>query len=480
MLALSLVGVAVVSIAGMAASELTQRSATRDLRDAYSSLAQIGAIQKQLLTSHLAHSSERNRPGHTPFGVGTAFVDEQLQHSMDEARQHLDDQQESELFALLEFQVREDGALLEQMKNSSVGGAQDQAALDDAIQLDASLEGAMETSDRLIELHRQELVITGQRLASRTRAVSWLRTANAVLLLILAAIFLALARRFVNGIEGLRQAIDDVRTGDLQSRAPPARFSELQDVSNQFNRMTEQFERARNERAMFLSAVAHDLRTPLFALRSATQLLERSPSLEGCRRRSAVIQRQVDRLDRMVEDLLDASRVEAGNVELRRQKGDLREVVRECLQLFEDSSQKHDLTSDLPSAPVWADFDETRMAQVLVNLLSNAIKYSPDGGEVHVALERGRDRWLRLSVEDEGIGMTDEDRERVFVPFRRVSRDDRIPGVGLGLAVVRRLVEAHGGRVVVESQTGVGSTFTVMLPEARPSAALEEDASATT
>ena len=469
LLALSLVCLAVLSILGMAASEFAQRAATRDLTQAYASLSQVDTLQKQLLATHLAHSSERNRPSHVAFGVGSDFLTEQLQSSLGEARRLVDRPEEAELLSLLEAQILEDSALLMEMKDPAV-------PVDEA-QLDASMERVMETGDRLAELHRQALIDTAVRLRNWTRAVSWLRVAIAVLLLLLAAVFLGMARRFVNALEGLRRAIDQVKTGDLQTRAPPASVSEIQDISVQFNQMTDRLDRARRERAMFVSSVAHDLRTPLFALRSATQLQEKETTIEGVRRRSAVIQRQVDRMDRMMEDLLDASRVEAGNVELRRTRGDLREVVRDCIQLFEGSSEGHAITAALPSEPALAEFDSTRVMQVLVNLLSNAIKYSPEGGAVHVSLERTGEGSLCLSVRDHGVGMSREELSQLFLPFRRFSHDSRIPGVGLGLAVVRRLVEAHDGRIEVESERGVGSTFKVFLPESRRPQSTEQDAS---
>jgi signal transduction histidine kinase len=132
--------------------------------------------------------------------------------------------------------------------------------------------------------------------------------------------------------------------------------------------------------------------------------------------------------------------------------------------MFEGSSPDHRLELDLPQEPIHAAFDPLRIGQVLTNLVSNAIKYSPAGGPVRVSLERA-DGSAVLAVTDRGLGISPEDRAELFQPFRRgASVQDAIPGVGLGLAASRKLVQAHGGTIEVESEPGSGSTFRVILP----------------
>ena len=165
----------------------------------------------------------------------------------------------------------------------------------------------------------------------------------------------------------------------------------------------------------------------------------------------------------MIADFLDAAMIEAGNLELRVESCNLADVVRSAAELFEGSASRHELILALPPSPLQASLDPLRIEQVAGNLISNALKYSPQGGKVEVRLEQRADEVV-LAVTDHGLGMSPEDQARLFQPFRRgLSRED-IPGVGLGLFVVRRIVEAHRGRIEVESSPGAGSTFRIRLP----------------
>jgi signal transduction histidine kinase len=165
----------------------------------------------------------------------------------------------------------------------------------------------------------------------------------------------------------------------------------------------------------------------------------------------------------MISDFLDAALVESGQLELRMELRDLRDLVRSTADLFAETSSAHRLVLTLPNEACPAWIDPVRIEQVTSNLLSNAIKYSPSGGAVEVRLQCQESECL-LSVTDHGLGMSPETRARLFEPFRRgLSRED-IPGVGLGLFVVQRIVDAHQGRIEVESSPAAGSTFRVYLP----------------
>lgn len=176
------------------------------------------------------------------------------------------------------------------------------------------------------------------------------------------------------------------------------------------------------------------------------------------------IDRQITRMERMLGDFLEVARIEAGQLEIRSEVHDARTLVEEVVSLFEGASQEHQLTVRLPDVPLYLDCDPLRIEQVLINLVSNAIKYSPAGSPVEVALE-ANEAELELRVTDRGVGIAEHDRERIFEPFRRVGLSQQtIPGVGLGLFVVRKIVEAHHGRIELESARGRGSTFRVFLP----------------
>ncbi|MFN7131540.1 MAG: sensor histidine kinase, partial [Myxococcales bacterium] len=169
-------------------------------------------------------------------------------------------------------------------------------------------------------------------------------------------------------------------------------------------------------------------------------------------------------LERMVGDLLDATRIEAGKLELRPELRDLRTLAHDTVGWFEELSSRHELRVELPDEPAEVRIDPLRMEQVLHNLLSNAIKYSPMGGEVTLRLVPAEDV-VKVEVVDHGIGITPEQLEAVFEPFRRPGAlKNLVPGVGLGLSVCKRIVEAHGGTISVRSTAGEGTVFTVELP----------------
>jgi signal transduction histidine kinase len=184
----------------------------------------------------------------------------------------------------------------------------------------------------------------------------------------------------------------------------------------------------------------------------------------------------------MVQDLLDATNIEAGRLALELEVIDLCCVVRDVADLFSDTTIRHELSVDVTEEPLFVRCDPLRIEQTLTNLVSNAIKYSPRGGRVRISVRREGDA-VQVCVSDEGVGIGASDLEHIWEPFRRtgLSRES-VPGVGLGLWTAKRLVEAHQGTIKVESTLGSGSTFTVSLPlaaEPPRSRSAEEEAPAT-
>ncbi len=229
------------------------------------------------------------------------------------------------------------------------------------------------------------------------------------------------------------------------------------------NRKLQELDRVKSD---FLSNVSHELRTPLTAIGGAVDYLLRQQNGD----RAAfleIIKKNSDRLIRMVLDLLDFSRIEAGKMELQFSLIHLPFLIEEVTAFVgKMAEEKHIRISFSVSDSLWVTADEDRLKQVLINLLSNAIQYSPAGGKVDVyAREDARE--VRVSVQDRGMGIADEDQEKVFTKFYRVGRNcsGRQSGVGLGLAISRGILEAHGGNLRVESRLGEGSTFTFSLPK---------------
>jgi signal transduction histidine kinase len=263
--------------------------------------------------------------------------------------------------------------------------------------------------------------------------------------------------------EGINRFAAGDRAARVVLRGPP----EVQRTASSFNDMAGRLERQTRDLLTFLAGVAHDLRNPLASMRMGVQRLERGrPPLSEDKRQLTLemVGRQVTRLERMVGDFLDATRIEGGYLELKLEPYDLRAAAREAVDFYSTSSEGRPIVLSAPDRPVEVMCDRERVAQVLNNLVSNAIKYSPRGGDVVVSVEDGDEEAI-VSVKDSGIGIAPSERELIFEPFRRTgASQETAPGVGLGLSVARRIVEAHHGSIDFDSSPGAGSTFRVHLP----------------
>jgi signal transduction histidine kinase len=232
-------------------------------------------------------------------------------------------------------------------------------------------------------------------------------------------------------------------------------------------------------REEFLAIASHELKTPLTGIKGYVQLLNRLLKNARFEREEAVdliteLDGQVVRLQALVGDLLDASQIARGRLDLHPEDVDLSDLAARVLARFEvaaERTREHILVLDAP-APVVGCFDSLRIEQVLSNLISNAIKYSPDGGEVRVRVAQTDDE-AELSVIDQGIGIAEEEQGFLFQPFVRGQSTRSIKGTGLGLFIVSRIVEDHGGSISVQSAAGAGSTFVVRLPLTVPAGQAE-------
>jgi two-component system CheB/CheR fusion protein len=220
----------------------------------------------------------------------------------------------------------------------------------------------------------------------------------------------------------------------------------------------------------FLAVLSHELRNPLGTIRSALSILDRGelPGTADAERARLIIERQVSHLSRLVDDLLDVSRIKTGKIRIERRPVDVRDLTRRTVDDHLALLAAHDLTIDLrlPQEPAWVNGDPTRLAQVLGNLLQNASKFTPPGGRVLVGLERDSQA-VRLRVRDNGLGLDDEVRSRLFQPFAQADSTLHRTrgGLGIGLALVKALVELHHGRVEAASEgPGTGTEFEVTLP----------------
>lgn len=223
----------------------------------------------------------------------------------------------------------------------------------------------------------------------------------------------------------------------------------------------------------FIATLGHELRGPLSVLRTASQIFKMDGATSADRKHAAeIIGRQVQHVTRLINDLLDLERIDHGKLQLDLRSVDLREIVTNTLELRRPDAErrKQSLTMRLTQDPVIVDADAVRLAQVVSNLVDNAVKYTPEAGHIDVAVTAdGRE--AVIVVQDDGAGIPSERVDSIFEPFVQLSesRTAARGGMGLGLPLVRRLTELHGGTVdVTSSGLGHGSRFAVHLPLQQP------------
>ncbi len=343
-----------------------------------------------------------------------------------------------------------------------------EVARDAQAQFDLALRDLRELEVAKAETVDANLLET-RRMASLAEGVAATGGAGVVIGLLVAA--LVVHRLLSRPLVGLYHAIAQFRDGDTDARARVDGARELAEVSNVFNGMADSLAAQRRDELVFLAGVVHDLRNPLSGIKLGLRALRDDTTTAVRTRVIELLDRQVDRLSHIVGDVLDATKIEAGHLELRREQFDLCRSVREIVSLMAPTSEIHEIVVEVPELPVMLDADPVRVEQVLSNLLSNAMKYSPAGGRIDVRVVTSSTEVV-LDVTDRGIGIARAAIPELFAPFRRRA-PEIASGSGLGLSVVRRIVRAHGGTIEVESTLGRGSTFRVRLPLAGPPSKIE-------
>ncbi|MEP7273092.1 MAG: DUF4118 domain-containing protein [Acidobacteriota bacterium] len=239
------------------------------------------------------------------------------------------------------------------------------------------------------------------------------------------------------------------------------------------------WQRSEQLKTALLDAVTHDLRTPLTSIKaSATTLLTelrggngavRTLDPEVLREMLEVIDEESDRLTRLIESLVELARIEAGELQLRRRWGVVDDIIGAALKRAEPQSRKHQIEVEIERELPAVEVDARAVSEVIFTLIDNALKYSPAGSTVRVMARRENEEMLQIAVEDQGKGIARDVRERVFDKFFRVSQPGHTgshpSGMGMGLAIARGLVEAHGGKIAVEeTESGSGTRIALTLP----------------
>lgn len=281
-------------------------------------------------------------------------------------------------------------------------------------------------------------------------------------------VFAWLISRWVSApLQTTAEAARSVAAGDYDLRLAPSGPDEAHSLATSFNEMVSQVQGSQQAMRDFVANVSHELRTPLTSIHGYAQAIQ-DGTASDVKSAAEVIRDESDRLGRLVDELLDLARMDTGQAPLERKPVDLEVILTAIAERFklkaaEKSIRIQNRVSSIP--PMIGDGD--RLAQVFTNLIDNALKHTPAGGEVHLESDISSG-WVSVHVVDTGPGIPPEELSRIFERFYQLDKARSGSGQGLGLAISREIVEAHGGRTEAQSVAGQGSRFSVHLPLTQP------------
>ncbi len=265
-------------------------------------------------------------------------------------------------------------------------------------------------------------------------------------------------RRVLRPVKWLNEGVQEVSRGNLNHRVPLKKSDELRDLAEAFNAMTERIREMLQAKEQLLLDVSHEMRSPLTRMKVALEFLPESKSKES-------IQNDLGEMEKMIADILDTARTHHMHGKLNRRRLNLVDLIHEVLPAFETHAPEIQ-ASDLPET-IEVDVDPEQIKIVLNNVLSNATKYSqPDSEPVQISFKR-QAPYVILYVKDHGIGIPPEELPFIFEPFYRVdkSRSKHTGGFGLGLSLCKTIMEAHGGKIEIDSAIGEGTAVSLLLPQ---------------
>lgn len=473
-LLLTLVAIAVL-LAGPAIYALSRLTELRNIAGEQRTRHARALLHQGELTTNLA---ELDRYLRGYIIEGSASQRSGVEESLRDARTHLDTlglivtgaptRAVQQTLTRIEAATRRIVALIES------GRAQEATAYFENVKpLLTASQTSLEKIATAIDERSREDMLTAQSISSSAA------TTTLVVLLVCLAAACALgiwtAASFTRPILQLRRTMGAVAEGDFNvpEDLDYDRADEIGDLSRSFSWMTQQLSRLDQMKAEFISIATHELKTPINVINGYTELLEEGIYGTPTQKQSEALQtieEQTRVLTNLVNQLLDISRFEAGGLQLEMQDVVLHDLFARIERSFAVLARKKNIDFNVdvePTVPEAIQGDADRLAdQVLGNLLSNALKFTPDGGTVHVRAW-GEDDHLSIQVSDSGEGIPSDQLPYIFDKYYQVSQHARTKGAGLGLAIAREVVEAHGGSISVESQPQRGTTFTINIPVRR-------------
>ena len=322
-------------------------------------------------------------------------------------------------------------------------------------------------------VYGSDLLLTQRDMDFRNRSLEALVLAGVASVLLALVMGLVFSRALTRPVRIISATAQRIKEGDLSARSGVTGSDDLGQLGETFDEMAESIERDRELERRLTSDVAHELRTPLMAILATVEAME-DEVLPCDQEHLALVAGETKRLSRLVDSMLRLSRLENGSVRFDFETVDVVQFVSGIAtshaMLLEDMGLKMSFANNTGYAHVPVELDRDTITQAVTNILSNAMRYTPAPGEVEVSLGLEGDR-VSIAVRDTGIGIAKEDIGSVFGRFWRAeeSRNRVAGGLGVGLAVTKEIVDRHHGRIGVESEKGVGTTFTLYLPMVQPS-----------
>ncbi|SFJ51061.1 sensor histidine kinase [Thermoflavimicrobium dichotomicum] len=328
----------------------------------------------------------------------------------------------------------------------------------------------IETHYHFLQYQEQAPILDSQMVAlnhhfemALIQSIIW-TTAGSLILAVTVSFYIA--KRITAPLIEMRRVAEEIRQGNVKQRVQIQGRDELADLGRALNHLTEQLEQQELLRKNLTADVAHELRTPLTTLKSHMEAFE-DGIWEPTPERIHSCYEEIERLIHLVDDLHQLTRLESPEFQLSISKINLLKMVQRSVNQMEAAYLQKGVSLRIDTnQPLWMEADPERMVQIVMNLLSNALKFTPKGGCVTVRIQE-KEEHIFLVVEDTGIGIPRTDLSKVFERFYRVdkSRSRRLGGAGIGLTIVKKLVEAHQGTIWIESEENKGTRVTIQFPK---------------